>query len=71
MLWLIRMVLTSVLVGVVVLLSVPLHAQLIVNDPLNYAQNVLTAARSLQQINIALMGWPINSRCCKISIKIC
>jgi len=55
-LWLIRMVLTSVLVGVVVLLSVPLHAQLIVNDPLNYAQNVLTAARSLQQINIALMG---------------
>ena len=56
MLWLIRMVLTSVLVGVVVLLSVPLHAQLIVNDPLNYAQNVLTAARSLQQINIALMG---------------
>ena len=56
MLWLIRMVLTSVLVGVVVLLSAPLHAQLIVNDPLNYAQNVLTAARSLQQINIALMG---------------
>ena len=56
MLWPIRMVLTSVLVGVVVLLSVPLQAQLIVNDPLNYAQNVLTAARSLQQINIALMG---------------
>jgi type IV secretion system protein TrbJ len=54
--WPIRVVLTGVLVGVVVLLSVPLHAQLIVNDPLNYAQNVLTAARSLQQINIALMG---------------
>ena len=56
MLWPIRVVLTGVLAGVVVLLSVPLHAQLIVNDPLNYAQNVLTAARSLQQINIALMG---------------
>ena len=58
MLWPIRVVLTGVLVGVVALLSVPLHAQLIVNDPLNYAQNVLTAARSLQQINIALMGLP-------------
>ncbi len=30
---------------------VPAHAQFTVFDPSNYAQNVLTAARSLQQIN--------------------
>src|SRR5690242_21364875 len=30
---------------------VPARAQLIVFDPNNYAQNVLTAARELQQIN--------------------
>src|SRR5262249_24613039 len=53
---LIRRALTSVVVVVFAIRSLPLHAQLIVNDPLNYAQNVLTAARSLQQINIALMG---------------
>lgn len=29
----------------------PAHAQLIVKDPTNYAQNVLQAARALQQIN--------------------
>jgi len=33
------------------LLTTPAHAQLTVFDPSNYAQNVLTAARSLQQIN--------------------
>ena len=32
-------------------LVAPAHAQLTVFDPSNYAQNVLTAARSLQQIN--------------------
>jgi len=32
-------------------LVTPAHAQLTVFDPSNYAQNVLTAARSLQQIN--------------------
>lgn len=31
--------------------SVPTHAQWIVFDPTNYAQNVLTAARELQQVN--------------------
>ncbi|MET3840361.1 P-type conjugative transfer protein TrbJ [Bradyrhizobium sp. OAE829] len=32
-------------------LTVPARAQLVVFDPNNYAQNVLTAARALQQIN--------------------
>src|SRR4051812_46598264 len=32
-------------------LTVPARAQLVVFDPNNYAQNVLTAARELQQIN--------------------
>jgi type IV secretion system protein TrbJ len=31
--------------------TVPAHAQWIVFDPTNYAQNVLTAARELQQVN--------------------
>ena len=33
------------------LASAPAHAQWTVFDPSNYAQNVLTAARSLQQVN--------------------
>ena len=32
-------------------LAVPAHAQVVVYDPSNYAQNVLQAARALQQIN--------------------
>lgn len=42
---------TSSLVGITA--ATPAHAQFggIVYDPTNYAQNVLTAARSLQQIN--------------------
>jgi len=32
-------------------LAVPAHAQWVVFDPSNFAQNVLTAARALQQIN--------------------
>lgn len=32
-------------------LSMPAHAQLTVFDPSNYSQNLLTAARTLQQIN--------------------
>ena len=32
-------------------LSTPAAAQWIVYDPTNYAQNVLTAARTLQQVN--------------------
>src|SRR3979409_149768 len=31
--------------------TVPTNAQVVVFDPNNYAQNVLTAARALQQIN--------------------
>ena len=31
--------------------SVPAHAQWIVYDPTNFSQNVLTAARELQQVN--------------------
>ena len=31
--------------------STPAHAQLTVFDPSNYSQNILTAARTLQQIN--------------------
>ena len=39
--------------GVVATAPVPAHAQFggIVYDPSNYAQNVLTAARTLEQIN--------------------
>ena len=33
------------------MLTTPAAAQWIVYDPTNYAQNVLTAARSLEQIN--------------------
>ena len=29
----------------------PAHAQLLVFDPTNYSQNVLTAARALEQVN--------------------
>jgi P-type conjugative transfer protein TrbJ len=35
----------------IVTLSVPARAQWIVFDPTNYAQNILTAARELQQVN--------------------
>ena len=35
----------------VTLFAAPVHAQMIVYDPSNYAQNVLQAARALQQIN--------------------
>ncbi|WP_315765951.1 P-type conjugative transfer protein TrbJ [Bradyrhizobium sp. SZCCHNS2005] len=37
-------------VAVAPMLAAPAHAQWVVFDPSNYAQNVLTAARSLQQI---------------------
>ena len=36
--------------------NVPAHAQWIVFDPTNYAQNVLTAARELQQVNNEIQG---------------
>ncbi|WP_116968994.1 P-type conjugative transfer protein TrbJ [Blastomonas sp. UPD001] len=41
---------TSAALGVTAL-TTPAHAQLIVKDPTNYAQNVLQAARALQQVN--------------------
>ncbi|WP_257169675.1 P-type conjugative transfer protein TrbJ [Bradyrhizobium sp. SRS-191] len=43
--------------AVVLLVSAtPLRAQLVVFDPNNYAQNVLTAARELQQINNQILS---------------
>ena len=36
--------------------SAPARAQWIVFDPTNYAQNVLTAARELQQVNNEIQG---------------
>ena len=43
---------TGSIVAITLFLSVePAPAQLVVFDPNNYAQNVLTAARALQQIN--------------------
>ena len=41
----------------------PASAQLIVFDPNNYAQNVLTAARALQQINNQIVSCKIRRRC--------
>ncbi len=46
-----HLVTTSVLAVSVVLSALPSSAQVIVFDPNNYSQNVLTAARELQQIN--------------------
>lgn len=42
---------TGSLVMGVSMTSTPAHAQLTVFDPSNYSQNILTAARTLQQIN--------------------
>jgi P-type conjugative transfer protein TrbJ len=41
----------------------PASAQLIVFDPNNYAQSVLTAARALQQINNQIVSLQIKRRC--------
>ena len=41
----------------------PAWAQSIVFDPNNYAQNVLTAARALQQINNQIVSCKIRRRC--------
>jgi type IV secretion system protein TrbJ len=46
----IRLALAAGIAGIA-LASAPAHAQWIVFDPTNYAQNVLTAARELQQVN--------------------
>jgi len=42
---------TGALVMLVTVPSTPAHAQLSVFDPSNYSQNLLTAARTLQQVN--------------------
>jgi type IV secretion system protein TrbJ len=46
-----RLVAASAFAISIVSLDVPSSAQVVVFDPNNYAQNVLTAARALQQIN--------------------
>jgi len=46
-----RLALASSVIAVVACTPTPLSAQAIVFDPNNYIQNVLTAARALQQIN--------------------
>jgi len=43
--------LAALLTGTPAFLVAPAHAQFTVFDPTNYSQNVLTAARTLQQIN--------------------
>ncbi|MGJ4950065.1 P-type conjugative transfer protein TrbJ [Bradyrhizobium sp. HKCCYLS20291] len=43
-------------VAVVLVTAAPARAQLVVFDPNNYAQNVLTAARELQQINNQILS---------------
>ncbi|MGJ5031392.1 P-type conjugative transfer protein TrbJ [Bradyrhizobium sp. HKCCYLS2038] len=43
-------------VAFVLVSAAPLRAQLVVFDPNNYAQNVLTAARELQQINNQILS---------------
>ena len=49
-----RVVALNLTVVAVVLTPTRLHAQMVVYDPSNYAQNVLTAARLLQQLNTQL-----------------
>src|ERR1700676_158053 len=46
-----RLATAGVIVFAVIVGPKPASAQLVVFDPNNYAQNVLTAARALQQIN--------------------
>ena len=43
--------------------SVPAHAQWIVFDPTNFAQNVLTAARELQQVNNEIQSLENQATC--------
>ena len=48
--------LSSVASLTLALIAMPAHAQWVVFDPTNYAQNVLTAARELQQVNNEIQG---------------
>ena len=47
-------------------LVTPVRGQMIVYDPSNYAQNVLQAARALQQINNQITSLRARRRCCSI-----
>ena len=49
-----RVVALNLAAVAIVLTPTRLHAQMLVYDPSNYAQNLLTAARSLQQLNTQL-----------------
>ncbi len=62
---------TASMIAITVAVSLrPASAQFVVFDPNNYAQNVLTAARSLQQINNQIVSlqnqaqMPIKHRRC-------
>jgi type IV secretion system protein TrbJ len=46
-----RRTMLAVVLGVVVGAGTPVRAQMTVFDPSNYSQNILTAARALQQVN--------------------
>ncbi|MEA2669187.1 MAG: type secretion system protein TrbJ, partial [Chloroflexota bacterium] len=46
-----RHTMLAVVLAVVVGAGTPVRAQMTVFDPSNYSQNVLTAARALQQVN--------------------
>ena len=46
-----QMTLIAAVCVAVTLFATPVRAQMLVYDPSNYAQNVLQAARALQQIN--------------------
>src|SRR5687767_4275191 len=46
-----RTLLATVSITAVLATSVPAHAQMTVFDPSNFSQNMLTAARTLQQVN--------------------
>jgi P-type conjugative transfer protein TrbJ len=46
-----RTLLATVSTTAVLAIGVPAHAQMTVFDPSNYSQNLLTAARTLQQVN--------------------
>ena len=49
---------------VLALATVPAAGQMVVYDPSNYAQNVLQAARALQQINNQVTSRRTRRRCC-------
>ena len=51
-----RSVLVGLVCGMVALGALSARAQMVVYDPSNYAQNVLQAARALQQINNQITG---------------